>query len=289
MKILHYLTILRPVNGMMAAGAVWLGAWISSARLNSLSVSVLAAVAFFSTGFGNAINDILDLKTDMISHPDRPLPSGSISVRAAVWYTVLLAGAALLLAFRVAPLYGFATLAPVCALTLYALFLKGTPLVGNLLVSLLVAYALLFGSLEAPDFNHLLLPALLAMFLNLSREIVKDIQDVAGDTAAGINTTAVLTPATLRILLFLISICYLSMVFLPFVFGHFGIPYLIVVVAGALPLHVMRLRFMLRKEWRENAPKISHLLKLEMLLGLAALAVDRLSDIITALQRTVSL
>lgn len=287
MKILHYLTILRPVNGIMAAGAVWLGAWISSARLTALSVSILSAAAFLSTGFGNVINDIIDWKTDQISHADRPIPSGIISVRAAVFYSVLLGGYAPLLAFMVAPLYGFATLVPVFTLILYATFLKGTPLVGNLLVALLVAYALLFGSLEAPDFNHLLLPALLAMLLNLSREIIKDIQDIAGDTAAGIRTTAALAPATLRTILFLISIAYLLLVFLPFCLGHFGIPYLIVVAAGSLPLHGMRLRYMFRKRWGDYCQKMSLFLKLEMLLGLAALGVDRLCDIIATTRLTV--
>ena len=286
MKILHYLTILRPVNGIMAAGAVWLGAWISSTLLSCASVSILSAVAFLSTGFGNVINDILDWKTDQISHPDRPIPSGSMSVGAAVLYALFLAATALLLAFNVAPLFGFATFVPVIALLLYALFLKGTPLVGNLLVSLLVAYALLFGSLEAPGFKHLLLPALLAMLLNLSREIVKDIQDIAGDTAAGIRTTAVLTPATLRILLLAISAAYLPLAFLPFIAGHFGIPYLIVVAAVSLPLHAMRLRYMMRNEWYAYSSKLSLLLKLEMLAGLAALAIDRLSGMIAAIRFT---
>ena len=277
MKIIHYLTILRPVNAAMAAGAVWLGAWISSSPLPAGPIFLLATVAFLSTGFGNVVNDLLDRHTDRISHPDRPLPSGTVSVRNAFGYLVFLGIAALLIAFLVAPRYGYATMLPLAALVLYALFLKGTPLAGNLLVSLLVAYALVFGSLGAPGLRRLVLPALLAMLLNLSREIIKDIEDAPGDTAAGITTSAALPPELLKKFLLISSILYGMTVFLPYFLGHFGFPYVIVISLAVLPLHIVRLRLLLKASWTAYCSTMSLLLKIEMLLGLVALAVDHLT------------
>ena len=282
MKIIHYLTILRPVNAAMAAGAVWLGAWISSSPLSTWAITLLGTVAFISTGFGNVINDILDRHTDRICHPGRPLPSGRMSIRNAYGYLVILGVAALFTAFRIAPLYGYATAIPLVVLVLYALFLKGTPLAGNLLVSLLVAYSLVFGSLNAPGFHRLVLPALLAMLLNLSREIVKDIEDKPGDTAAGIATTAILPQKLLKVILLACSVLYGMMVLLPFFLGHFGFAYVIVVAAAPLPLHIYRLRLLLKSAWTVHCGTMSLLLKIEMLFGLAALAADRLTTILSA-------
>jgi geranylgeranylglycerol-phosphate geranylgeranyltransferase len=276
MNSIDYIKILRPSNAAMAAGAVWLGAWISRSAIGAENISLLAAAAFFSTGFGNVINDILDRETDRISHPDRPLPSGRMSIGNASIYMILLATAALTASFSVAPLYGIATVIPLTALLLYARFLKGTPLVGNILVSLLVAYSLLFGSLAAPDLSSLFIPALCAMLLNLSREIIKDIQDTPGDRAAGIVTTAALPAALLQKILLVCSGIFAVVVYLPFFRGDFGIPYVLAVTAIAVPLHTFRITLVLKPDWTGKCAKISRLLKIEMVSGLAALAIDRL-------------
>ena len=278
MKIIHFITILRPANAVMAGGAVWLGAWISDSRSPALHLSILACVAFISTGFGNVINDILDRETDRISHPERPLAKGEMHGTSAVVYAVLLATAALVLACTVAPIFGFATGIPLAMLVAYAILLKGTPFAGNLLVSFLVAYSLLFGSLGAPHFTHLIVPAALAMLLNLSREIIKDVQDSAGDRAAGIVTTAVLPALLLRRFIYLCSGLYMLLVYLPYFKGNFGIAYVAAVTTTALPLHGYRISLLMKNDWTSRCSRLSLLLKIEMLAGLAALAVDRISS-----------
>ena len=89
---LSYLTIIRPPNVVMAAGAVFLGAWIGSSDLPFGSISILAVVAACATSFGNVINDILDVKTDLINHPDRPIPTGRMSCTEAKIYSSFLFG-----------------------------------------------------------------------------------------------------------------------------------------------------------------------------------------------------
>jgi geranylgeranylglycerol-phosphate geranylgeranyltransferase len=166
---------------------------------------------------------------------------------------------------------------PLLILTLYAFRLKGTPLAGNVMVSALVAYALLFGSLGAPHFTHLLIPAVLAMLLNFCREIIKDVQDAPGDRAAGISTTAVLGEKAVRRIIYGCSIVYFALLFVPALLGHFGIVYAGVVAATALPLSFLRLRKLHRPDWPTQCASISTLLKIEMLAGLLALAIDRLA------------
>lgn len=269
-----YIKIIRISNAAMAATAVFLGAWISATPLSLYHVSLLALAATCSTGFGNVLNDIADRATDRISHPKRPLVSGTMTLHEAWGYALLLAVIALASAFFVGQHFGVATVFPLLLLAVYARYLKGTPFTGNIVVSLLVAYALLFGGLGAPGFNRLLIPAALAFLLNFSREIIKDIEDAPGDHAVGIITTASLAHRLLRQTILLSSALYGALLFLPFILGLTGKVYVGLVIVTVLPLHLYRLKILRTTEWEQQAAQISHLFKIEMLAGLIALSVD---------------
>lgn len=271
-----YITILRPINGFMAGGAVMLGAWISGSPLQWHNIIVLSIVTFMATGFGNLINDIIDIETDRISHPTRPLPSKKISRKEAIVYCIILSLISITAAGMTGFIYGIATLVPLTMLTLYAFFLKGTPFIGNVIVSVLVAYALLFGSLEAPHLNLLVIPAALAMLLNFSREVVKDIQDRDGDRAAGITTTASVSLHHLKMLLLAVSLLYIFILAVTLFLRIYGTPYSLVVIAGVIPLHMVRLFHLGKRNWTDRAGLLSALIKAEMLGGLLALAINRL-------------
>ena len=283
MTIVPYLKIIRLSNAAMASGAVFLGSWISSAPLLPINSIILAAVAFFATAFGNIINDLIDIESDRINHPSRPLPQGDIKPVHALCFGLFTAAAALFGAFYVKPLYGIATLVPLLLLVCYALFFKGTPLFGNILVSLLVAYAILFGSLEAPRINHLVIPSVSAMLLNLSREIVKDIQDVSGDQSSGIVTTAILPDTLLKWLLYCQSLLSALLLYVPFILGHFGFIFVGCVTVFTVPLHLKCFIILIKKDWTLQGARLSTLYKLEMLSGLAALAADHIIRVYSGL------
>ncbi|HKZ63153.1 MAG TPA: UbiA family prenyltransferase, partial [Thermoplasmata archaeon] len=82
-----YARLLRPANALIAAAAVCVGAVVtvgtSEAALQWQAVALGAVVAFLFTGAGNALNDVYDRETDRVNHPDRPIPSGQVSPRAA--------------------------------------------------------------------------------------------------------------------------------------------------------------------------------------------------------------
>lgn len=77
----------------VAAGALGLASWSQSAIL----LAVGCSLALFL--FGMALNDLSDQKKDARGRPDRPLPSGAVSVRSAWIYALSLAGFALLVVF----------------------------------------------------------------------------------------------------------------------------------------------------------------------------------------------
>jgi geranylgeranylglycerol-phosphate geranylgeranyltransferase len=255
-KIAAYIKLIRPGNAAMAALGVCLGFWLSGAQRSLLSLALMAISALCATGFGNCVNDINDVESDKINHPARPLPSGAITVLQA---SIVAAGcglAALVLSATVSPTYCVATAIPLILLSLYAARLKATPLAGNILVSALVAYPLLYGAFEAPRLAYLAVPAMLAFLLNLSREIVKDVQDELGDRAQRLATTAVLSVPFLRIVITFVNILYVACMFLPYALGHFGLVYLGICLAAVLPLHLWWTTGFFGKTWRADLGRI---------------------------------
>ncbi|HLY77447.1 MAG TPA: geranylgeranylglycerol-phosphate geranylgeranyltransferase [Thermoplasmata archaeon] len=155
-----------------------------------LSTSLWAALvlAAFSTAFvtagGNVINDLLDRESDRVNHPDRPLVTGAISPRVAQWTAVgLLVGAVAVAVpvILVRPLVGVFLFAALAALLSYEFRFKSAGFGGNLLVAFLTGLVFLYGG-AATGVPIAVLPfAFMAFFATLSREVIKDMEDLAGD------------------------------------------------------------------------------------------------------------
>ncbi len=279
MRLPPWIRILRPVNCLLGSLGIVIGYWISRGDMSggdtdkgipSLFMLVLSGI--FATGFGNTINDLMDRETDRISHPDRPLVTGDISFKTGIFLCILLFSSSLYTAVTVSVYHLFGALIPLLLLLIYSLFLKGMPLAGNITVSLLVAYCLYFGSIGSGNTEIVFWPAVIAFMLNLSREIVKDIQDKDGDTGAHIKTTAVLPENTLSLILVSISITTLFLILMPFISGYFSTLYLFLSVILLFPLHIYTLLLETRKV--RTYKKISNLLKTEMAGGLLIMAAD---------------
>ena len=79
-----YLKILRPDEALMMAMPVII---IAIVGLDfTLSVVLGTLVVFLMAGAGNVINDVFDYKIDAVNKPDRPIPSGRISLKNARIY-----------------------------------------------------------------------------------------------------------------------------------------------------------------------------------------------------------
>ncbi len=239
----------------------------------------MIAATICALGFGNIVNDIKDAKSDQINHPHRPIPKGDISQTQAMIFAILLAVFSLIAGRAVSSYHFFGVIVPVVLLTLYTLFLKGTPLFGNIIISILVSYSLLFGGLNSLALHTIYIPAILAFLLNLTREIIKDIQDMEGDLKNGISTTASLSEKVLKILIIILSLIYVPLMFIPFYLNHFHYTYLFICIVILLPIHIYWLFFLVIKNNMQNQARISLFIKVEMLGGLMALAVDKVISI----------
>ena len=178
----------RPLNGLITALSVGIGA-LTADQAPAWPAMLLAALsAAFINGAGNAFNDLLDIDIDRINRPLRPLPAGRLSPSAARMQSLLLALAGSALAFWLSPWHGLIALAVVVLLAFYSLSLKNSLLWGNVLVAFVGAIAFPYGALAAGDLGRSWIPALFAFLFHLGREIVKDIEDVAGDQIRGERT-----------------------------------------------------------------------------------------------------
>jgi geranylgeranylglycerol-phosphate geranylgeranyltransferase len=184
--------LMRPGNAAMSGIGVLIGVLVARPVWGSEPfawTTALAAVlaGFLITAFGNVVNDIFDVEVDRRAHPERPLPSGAMTVRQAAGFAALLAVVGWWEAFVAAglPLLLFASINTLL-LALYARYWKGVAVLGNVIVALLVASTFLFGAFAMdgafrPEWGHLWALAAMAGLVTWARELAKDLEDAPHD------------------------------------------------------------------------------------------------------------
>jgi UbiA prenyltransferase family len=123
-----WLRLARISNTPTVVSDVVAGAVLADAGAEASTIALVAvAMALFYTA-GMIVNDVFDLDVDRRARPERPLPSGLVSVRAAIVATVALfaTGEGLLLVVDVAA--GLAGLALIALIALYDAWHKGNAL-----------------------------------------------------------------------------------------------------------------------------------------------------------------
>jgi 4-hydroxybenzoate polyprenyltransferase len=217
--------LFRPINLAIVALTQWLVAEFvvfKTFRAHQIFWEIqpvfllkIIAATVLTTASGYVINDIFDEKTDQINRPEKAIVGKIITRKSAIVLYSTLIISVLGLNFWILrdsqaiarPFNSWVFGAVAVALFLYAWRLKATPILGNLLVAILCAIVpLVVYFQEKRAFEVLKMNAPNAFFLmenivfgyaffagmtTFLREIVKDLEDVSGDSAAKLNTTAV--------------------------------------------------------------------------------------------------
>jgi geranylgeranylglycerol-phosphate geranylgeranyltransferase len=180
-----YLALMRPVNAVMASLGTLIGGVIAKEELNALLIPrlyIAMLVVFFVLMGGNIINDYFDVAVDRINHPNRPLPSGKISLPAARNLAIAVFVVGLLISlFTLNPTQVILAILAVVLLVTYEWKTKASGLGGNIVISFLVGLIFVYGSLSVRFSYLVIILSLMAFLANLAREIVKDVEDVGGD------------------------------------------------------------------------------------------------------------
>jgi len=278
LKKLRYLfEITRAVNALITSIVVIVGAVISIKGNYSTGVIILAGIsAALTAAAGNIINDIIDRDSDQINHPSRPLPSGNLKVNHAVAEYVLLIFIANLLAYFINQLAFVIVLLTTFLLFLYSNKLKQIPLLGNITVAYLTGMAFIFGGIAVDHPHTALIPAVFAFFINLIRELVKDIQDFEGDKNSNIKTWPVkFGIGSTKRLIIIFTLLLIAATIIPFVYRLYQIEYFVIVMIIVNPVMIYILKDLYKDDSPKNLNKLSNMLKLNMVIGLIAIFLGK--------------
>ena len=275
--MLPFISILRPLNLLQATLAVILTTALLDelSQLNTLLLLILSVITI--NGAGNIINDIYDLEIDRVNQPDRVLPAAKMSVPTARIYMFSLFSLGIILAACISlPTFVIAGLIATPTLIAYSIWLKRLPLIGNITVSFMLGLAFIYVGSAFGNIPFTLLMAALAFGFTLIRELVKDMEDMAGDATQDAHTLPLVwgTEPTIRFIVLLIMI-FIILDLTPYLFGVYNDLYLWIVALGInLPL-----LYCILVLWRYPSTKNYHhiqiFLKLNIFVGLTALYFGR--------------
>lgn len=261
----------------------------------ALSVLVMVLLA----ASGNIINDYFDIRVDRINKPNKVLVGTKVKRRVAMAgnhaFNIL---ALLITAFLVWDSKSwFALLVPIIISTtlwIYSLVLKKKFIIGNLAIALLIGFVpiwavwfenKIFASqhmnkwihINDSFYNHILIISIFAFLMTLVREVIKDMEDIKGDTTVGYKTMPIVMGIKLScryagllifFLIFGISYCVYSLV------TEVENPTLLysLSIGIILPLLFSFIK-LFYSETKSDFSKLSNLLKISMVFGLILIAI----------------
>ena len=221
------------------------GEILALGQLPAAGTALLGFLAgLFVSGSANISNDYFDREVDRVNRPDRPLPSGRVSV-AELW--------ALFVAFAVTGLASAALLGPaVLALAaavwgvalLYNVRLKEAGLLGNLAVAFYVSMTVVLGGLAAGAVNGLVVTfAALAFLFDLGEEIASDAMDVEGDSIRSSRSIAATVGRAKALRISGVAFAlFVALTFLPYAAGWLGPVYLACAAVAGLCMSYLAAR-----------------------------------------------
>lgn len=218
---MHFLTNIFPYVLILRPG-IFVGVFIlvifSTISANSFGLPIIkvfagALAVAFAAGAGSLVNDIYDLRGDMLNNPGRVLPSGRLGIRRAWSYYFVL----LIISFGLFWIAGVPSFLVGVTLTILLFFYSWklreiNGLLSNLVIALSVALALAFGIFLT---GQITMPVILLFGFGFSivfaREILGDVVGLKGDEVQGLNTFPIVfgSDAALRlvsIILFAVAV-----------------------------------------------------------------------------------
>ena len=269
------LRLVRGPNLLIAAAGVFAGGWIALRAIGFPKELLFAAISGVAIGaVGNTWNDMHDVAADRVNRPGtRPLAAGQVARGTAD--LIVFSGTLVAIAFAglVSGWQVLAALAALAVMFLYSPLLKPTPLVGNVAVAVVAGSPPWYGALAVWAPAAGVVPWVLAAWLHVVREVVKDVEDEPGDRAIGRRTLPIVVgrrPA-------LVVAAGVGLLFIPASLllprnaGYGGAYFLIALLAQMAVLIAATWMLLGRVE------RVSALLKAAMVIGLAALVAGKVA------------
>jgi 4-hydroxybenzoate polyprenyltransferase len=261
---------------------------------------ILVAATVFITAGGYVINDYFDTKTDLINRGS-VIVGNKISRRKAMMWHNIFNVAGVVAGFYISWRAGYIWMGTLFLLVsgllyFYSASYKRQFLIGNIIIALLTSLVPLLvimyewpalyryyaiNSVEMPDLGFLFYWiggfSVFAFITTLTREIIKDIEDVEGDREYGRNTVPLLVgiraSKMVVLCLVIVTIAMLYLAWIYFIADKITLIYL--TVAIVLPLLYVIYQLIVSKS-RKQLHIASRIMKIAMLTGTLYSAVVKL-------------
>lgn len=280
-KLQATIKLFRPINVLTSAFAVYFSALIVGFNGGFDILLLTMGVVICFNGGANAYNDFVDYKIDKINRPNRPLSLGILSREEAYYISIILFILGTIFALQLnqnAKIISLGIALPL--IIIYSAFLKGRPLIGNIIVSLILGFTFLFSGAAFDQISAMIIPSILAFGLTFIREIVKDIADIEGDRSMGLNTYPIHAGIenSVRLVTALSGIVGLG-AFIPYFLDIYGIFYGVLLILGIeIPLGVVVVSLQ-NNPGKTSATRGAKLLKISTMIGVLAIYLGSIYDI----------
>lgn len=275
MRYISIIKIIRPINLAITFFSVMIAVIVSSSLSQiNLDVFLLAFSLIFSVAAGNIINDIIDFEIDKINKPERVLPKGLISIPFAKGLYIFLILLSLILAAIISLDILIVLIGLNLLLLIYSTHLKKIILLSNFIVAFATTLPFILGGIVVNNFEAGLIPAGFAFFTNFIREIIKDIEDIKGDSSKGIQSFPQVGGIK-KSIYFVMGLIVLIIILdtFPFLFGVYNAEYFVIIMTFVNPIFVYVLKLLYNNNDLITLKKTSNLVKLNMILGLIAILI----------------
>ena len=303
---MHFIKLLRPINLLIIVFTMIGGAYHLSAtnsfqfiRFSAIDFGLLIFATLLIAGAGNMINDYFDIKADRINKPKKIIIGKYIKKRWAILLHWIFNGLAVAISIYLSLKYESLWFVFIYILTgnflwYYSIKLKKRVFIGNLIIALMTALIPILiiqffklsnepSDVFSPyhsttwgvviNYSLLYLLALCAFLTNISREIIKDIQDMKGDQEIRVRSLPMLIGklkaywiATFIAQLSLLS-CTISYVFFRDAFSISNQAWGIIFVSASLNVLLVILPFVRTSDMKQS----SLLLKISLFIGVCSL------------------
>lgn len=249
------------------------GFLISPDTIFDIRLFLLAASTILIAAAGYIINDYYDVKIDLVNKPGRVVIGKELSRRSAILLhsalSIIGVGMGVLLDWKI----GLLNFASAFLLWVYSNALKRMPFIGNVTVALLTGLSVLIVNvLYPPLFSLVWVYALFAFFITLVREIIKDMEDLKGDTTFGCRTLPIVWGIrSTKQFIFLLLAAFVITVWLIHLFVA-PLPILFFCGFLFLPLGILLL-WLIRADTVRDFYLLSQFCKVIMLAGIVSMAV----------------
>ncbi len=262
--------ISRPMSTLTGVLATVLGGYVAGTG-DWLNIGLAGLATLFVSAAANAWNDVQDIEIDRINQPQRPLPSGMVSLETARIFSFVLAGLSMLVAALISwPAFWIAAGTNVI-LYLYSIRLKSTVLLGNATVAFVSALSTVFGGVAAGNPGPSLWLAAVIFVGILGREVLKTLADYEGDQAEQVRTISTVWGGRVARTVFFILLGATAIIMLaPYVAELYQPIYGWIVALGVIPIAIYVIILVTRYRTGPELEHLSQILKWDFLVWFAA-------------------